>query len=127
MSSDVIIFNSKIAIQNIDDLPEDFVGSEMGTADEIRRNINAVFPGTDWSDPSWGIFDGDGFSIEFNIGNEAITTDLMLHVRGNGDPVTPIVKLCRAYSWKGLDTSTGELLNADNPSSKGWRSFYHVS
>jgi hypothetical protein len=123
MSWDVIIFRSDFPVTKMDDLPDDFKGPAMGTSEEIRIKLSSSFPGTDWSDPAWGIFEGDSFSIEFNIGHELVTTDLMLHVRGNGEPVTPIAKMCLTHGWSAIDTSTGELLNLKKPSTKGWLSF----
>jgi hypothetical protein len=51
-------------------MPDDWQGTSMGTLAEVRARINACIPGVDWSDPSWGVYDGDGFSYEFNIGSE---------------------------------------------------------
>ena len=48
---------------------------------------------------------------------------IMLHVRGGGDAVTPIVAMCRNCGWQALDFSTGKLIDLDHPSSESWQRF----
>jgi hypothetical protein len=42
----------------------------LGTRAELISRIRELLPETDFSDPSWGILDEPGFSIEFNMGEE---------------------------------------------------------
>ncbi len=57
----------------------------MGSGDEVRRRISATLPGVDWSNPTWGFYAGDGFTFEFNLGDEEPVTSFAVHVRGSGD------------------------------------------
>jgi hypothetical protein len=41
----------------------------LGPAAKVRRNIAKYLPGVDWPEPSWGVYEGDGFTIEFNMGD----------------------------------------------------------
>jgi len=95
----------------------------LGRADDLRKTISTHLPDVDWSDPEWGMLGGDGYSIEFNLADGEIIEHMMLHVRGGGDPVSAIAKLCKAAGWSALDTSTGRWLDVDSPSREGWEGF----
>jgi hypothetical protein len=95
----------------------------LGPAAEVRQHISALLPGVDWSDPIWGDYEGDGFSIEFNLGKNDPVGAMMLYVRGDGDPISAIVRFIRPLGWSALDCSTCEFLDLDNPSYTGWKSF----
>ncbi len=95
----------------------------LGAAASVRESVSATIPTVDWTDPAWGVFDGDGFSIEFNVGKDDPIQNMMLHVRGGGDAVAAIMALAGPSGWSALDCSTGEFLNALNPSDAGWKQF----
>jgi hypothetical protein len=123
MSWDVMIFrfagNPPASTEEMDDaepLP-------LGPASEVRAGISAALPQTSWSDPTWGIFDGDGFSIEFNVGNDDPIDDMMLHVRGGGDAIAAIMAFVVPLGWSALDCSTGQFLDPAAPSDEGWTGF----
>jgi hypothetical protein len=118
MSWDVMIFTKD---------PRTFTGDTgpppLGDAGDVRLRIAKVFPKVDWRDPAWGVLEGRGWSIEFNHQTNGMTTSIMLHVRGGGDPLTAITSLCRSNGWVALDCSSGELIDLVAPSSKSWREF----
>ncbi len=79
-----------------------------------------MLPGADWSDPTWGIYDGNGFSFEFNIGNDQPDmNNFMIHVRGGGDAVSDLLKFSVPNGWSLFDCSTSEFIDPKNPSSEG--------
>ncbi len=125
MSWDVIVFDfDGKPPANILGLPDDYEIPEIGASDVVRKAISSGFPATDWSDTGWGVVDGDGWSIEFNIGQEAEVGQMMIwHVRGSGDPVTPIAALCKAQGWSPLDSVDSQFLDLDAPSTEGWEHF----
>jgi len=108
---------------HIHDIADDHQFVPMGDAVEVRSNISKVLPDVDWSDPAWGVLDGDGYSIEFNFQPDGPVTGFMLHVRGGSDPIAAIVKLCSAHGWAAIDTSTGDYIDLQAPSHEGWESF----
>jgi len=107
----------------VDEIPDDYSFPPMGTAEEVRACVTSVLPSVDWSDPAWGVLEGDGYSIEFNLQESGEVDGFMLHVRGGGDPVSAIAGLCKAHRWVALDTSTGEFLDVNAPSHAGWADF----
>lgn len=118
-----MIFNLRGATPPpIEDLREEAC-SELGEAGEVRRRISSLLPGVDWTDPAWGLYGGDGFTIEFNIDADGPIEHMMLHVRGGGDPISAIARLARPSGWAALDCSTSEFLDFDHPSQEGWEGF----
>lgn len=95
----------------------------LGPAAEVRQQISEHLGPVDWSDPTWGVLDGDGFSIEFNAGNEDPIDSIMLHVRGGGDAVAAIMAFVVPLGWKALDISAGGFINPLSPSDEGWERF----
>ena len=89
----------------------------------MRRKISYCLPDVDWSDPSWGIYEVDGFSYEFNIGSEEPCDGLMVYVRGNGSAVTPLLHLAESWHWYLLDSSQSEWLHHCSEIEAGWQVF----
>src|SRR5690348_1964040 len=122
MSWDVMIFHLREPVQSLDDLAKDRM-LPLGTTSEVRAAISAGLPNVDWSDPSWGLYAGSGFSIEFSIGKDDPVQNIMLHVRGGGDAIGAIMKLVVPKGWTALDCSTSEFLDPAAPSDAGWVGF----
>jgi hypothetical protein len=95
----------------------------LGDAQFVREQISKSLPGVNWSDPAWGVLDGNGWSIEFNHQESGSTDSVMLHVRGGGDPISSIVKLCKETGWVAFDLQTGTLVDLTSPSDKSWKEF----
>jgi hypothetical protein len=123
MSWDVMIFNFESPPPAPNNWEDGFGPIAMGEAEEVRTKISRSLPMVDWSDPAWGLLDGDGFSIEFNYHKSGQVDGFMLHVRGGGDPLPDICRLCRENGWYALDCSTGDFIDLQAPSRQGWRGF----
>ena len=98
----------------------------LGARVEVHSAVSDWFPGTDWRDPNWGIWDSQFGSIEFNLGEDEPATGLMLHIRADNAVIQPIIALCRHRGWIALDCSTGEFLEqAVDPTAglEAWRTF----
>lgn len=95
----------------------------LGPAAGVRERLTNLLPGIDWSDPTWGIYEGDGFSIEFNVGKKDPIGSMMLHVRGGGDAIAAIVAVARPLGWSALDCSTSDFIDLDSSSRAGWEGF----
>jgi hypothetical protein len=107
--------------------PREFSGDTkpppLGGAGEVRTKISKSLPKVDWTDPAWGVLDGNGWSIEFNHETNGITDSIMLHLRGGSDPIVAIVKLCKDNGWVAYDTSADGLLDLAAPSAKSCQEF----
>lgn len=95
----------------------------LGPAERVRASISNIVPTVDWSDPAWGTLESEEWSIEFNVGDAPVVESVMLHVRGDGDPLPVIASICATNGWAALDTSTDERLDLAAPSRKGWDDF----
>jgi hypothetical protein len=123
MSWDVMIFNTRgknpPSIEQFQESDYD----PLGPAASVREALSNLLPGIDWSDTTWGIYQGAGFSIEFNVSKDDPIGTMMLHVRGAGDAISAIVAFARPSGWSALDCSTSDFINLDQPSQAGWEGF----
>ena len=95
----------------------------LGPAAQVRRRIAKHLPGVDWSDSASGVYEGDGFTIEFNAGDDDPIDSLLLHVRGGGDAIAALLRFANPNRWALLDCTTSEFLDPENPSAEGWEGF----
>jgi hypothetical protein len=123
MSWDVMILHADCAVANIDDLPDDWDLKSMGPAELVRQKITSVVPTVDWTDPARGYLIGDGYSINFGFQESGEVEIFALHIRGGGDPVELVARLCRSNGWAAFDCSSGQFMNLDRPSNEGWKRF----
>jgi hypothetical protein len=122
MSWDVMVFHLRERPKSLEELTEDGL-LPLGAAANVRAQISAALSDIDWSDPTWGLYGGRGFSIEFNVGKNDPIQHMMLHVRGGGDAISDIMKLVGSNGWVAFDCSTGEFLDPAAPSDAGWVGF----
>jgi len=123
MSWDVLVLDLAGAAPSEVDFGADFKPHSMGNAGEVRARISRHLRAVDWSDPTWGVYEGDGFSFEFNMGKEAEASSFMVHVRGGGDAVASLMRFVAPNGWSLFDCTTGEFIDAANPSDEGWKAF----
>lgn len=123
MSWDVLVIASRAPPLPAAEMPNDWRGDSLGTTTEVRQKISACLPATDWSDSNWGIFDGNGFSFEFNVGKKEMTDGFMVHVRGGGDAVSSLLQLAGRFHWYLFDCSQGEWLHHCTEPEAGWIGF----
>lgn len=107
----------------VEHMPGDWRGACLGSQTEVREKISSVLAEVSWNDPSWGLFEGEGFSFEFNMGNEDPTTGFMIHVRGGGPAVSRLLDLAESTGWYLLDCSQGEWLHHCQEPDAGWIGF----
>jgi hypothetical protein len=122
MSWDVLVLNLGGKLPPGDAADADPVGP-LGSAAQVRRRIAKHLPGVDWSDSTWGVYEGDGFTIEFNTGDDDPIDSIMVHVRGGGDVIAALLGFANPNGWSLLDCSTGQFLDPENPSAEGWEGF----
>lgn len=123
MSWDVSVFAFKEPPTPIDQMPKDWRPPVMGTGDEVRSLISTYLFGVDWSDPTWGLYEGDGFSFEFSMGSDELIDNFAVHVRGSGDAVADLMKFAVPNGWYVLDWSSGDWLDPGKPCEESWKKF----
>lgn len=123
MSWDVLIVDAPPGIRSASDCPADFVSRPLGAAADVLDRLRAL-PGIDLTDPAWGLLRGAGWSIELNIGADDPITSIMLHVRGGGDDVLPVIaRIAAVVGGRALDTSDGDFLTDDHTGAESWHRF----
>lgn len=126
MSWDVFIMRMPEEIRTTADLQaltEPIPDIPLGTIAEVREQIVAVFPDTDWSEAPLGVWSTPYGSIEFRPGRGADdeeTTMLMLSVRADDSVVPMILTLVDHLKAKAVDTGSGGLLT-DVSGIQKWR------
>jgi hypothetical protein len=90
VSWDLFIQDLPKGINSVAEIPDDFVPQPLGRRDELIVRIKELVPGADFSDPSWGVIEGPGYSVEVNIGEAEEVDSIALHVRG-GDLVVGLI------------------------------------
>src|SRR5947208_1346225 len=108
MSWDLFIQDFPVNARTVDEIPDDFNPAPLGPRATIIQRILEVAPSADFSDPAWGVIEGDGFSIEVNLGAEEIVNGFALHVRGGDLAAACVVAMIEHLGIRAIDTSTGE-------------------
>lgn len=126
MSWDILVVNFCQKYKSVNEIPYKESPLPLGPMDFVHKAVLEHFSDTNWKDSTWGIFNSDFGSIEFNIGEEDPTQSMMLHVRASNEIITPIIKLCNSNAWSAIDYSSGEFLeNSEDPASglESWQSY----
>jgi hypothetical protein len=87
MSWDVSIMRFGTVYASIEEIDDDEQGLLLGSPAQVHDVVRKHFPGTDWSDAAWGMFDCPFGSVEFNRGEDDPATGMMLHVRASDEIV----------------------------------------
>ena len=95
----------------------------LGDGESVRDAISQLLDGVDWTEPAWGVYFNDGYSIEFNVGREKTVDSIMLHVRGGGDAIAAMLQFAQPNNWSLFDCSTSEFIDPNSPSQEGWEGF----
>lgn len=125
MSWDVILMKVPPDITSMQEFGEDL--QPLGSRNEVLAVLAQALPSANFSDPTWGIFDGPDFSIEFNMGvDDAIKNTIMLHVRGSDKVIDVIHHICNYAGWRAFDTATDRFINFSQEPAVGlqqWRMY----
>ncbi len=80
----------------------------IGTRAQIAARILQACPDVDWSDPTWGVLDGDGYSLEIALGRDEDVVTFTIFARGPAEGT--IMEMLDGTGWRALDTRTGDWL-----------------
>ena len=113
MSWDIHIQDFPATAEKVADIPDDYQPSSLGKRADLIAQILDIVPSTDFSNPDWGVFEGDGYSIEFQMGSEEICRSITLLVRGGGSPTPLIAALLDRMKLRGIDCQTSEFFDVE--------------
>jgi hypothetical protein len=126
MSWDIFVQDLPSEAKTAADIPSSFRPSLIGKRSEIIDRIIEIIPAADFTDPSWGLIDGEDWSIEVNLGQEEDCRGFALHVRGGDVAVGAVAAILRRLNLRALDSQSGEFFSADNnaiESFRQWRQY----
>jgi hypothetical protein len=111
VSFDIVILQPKHASEPLASLEEVVEAFPLGTPEEIRRQLDLVVPGIEWSSETSGIYQADeGYALEISIPDE--TRPSSLHVA-----------LHFGSQWEAAGSSAFDRLVRTLHSAHGWQSF----
>jgi len=110
MSWDVLLIRIPPELISSLTLPSDFK-SELGPRAEVISLLSKICPEASFADPDWGVLDGDGFSIEFDMGREDSVDTILLHIHGSGKAVEVIQKVCQMTGWSAMDIAHSDFID----------------
>lgn len=128
MSYDIIVQDLPSGATSVEDIPEGFEPAPLGSRQAIIDGILKVVPSADFSDPSWGKIDGDGWSIEVNIGGHDPCRSFSFHVRGDSQALGAVAAILNHLDFRALDTSENGIFSSDRDSIDSfnkWREYRH--
>lgn len=125
MSWDLFLQHVSGEYATVESIPSDYSPPAIGSREELIRKLHEAIPEIDFSDPSWGILDGPGYSIEISIGERAELRGIALHVRGAGEAIPIVSKIVAASELRAIDAQTGEFFSeeAAEESFRGWQAY----
>src|SRR5712691_7008539 len=113
MSWDIFIQQFPDDARKVTDIPDTFTASPIGRRDEVMAKIRSVLPQVDFSDPAWGVLQGDGYSIEFGLGDDDVLYGITLHIRGSNAVLPHITSVLDALRLRAIDSWTGEFFDPE--------------
>jgi hypothetical protein len=108
MSWDVFALAVPPEIKSVEEMPPDFKPMSLGTRSAVISKIKELIPTADFSDPAWGLIDGDGWSIEVSMGKNEDCDGFALHVRGADEAVAVVAGILDGLRIRGIDAQTAE-------------------
>ena len=116
MSWDAVLLRTK------DDAGEPWEAEELplGKRADVLKAIMDVFPSAGWDNPTQLFYRDGDLSIEFRFQGKNPVDSVLLEVRGEGDPIAPLLDLAARNGWQVLDCSTSEFIDPKNPSDTGF-------
>jgi len=127
MSWDIFAVNVPLVFESIEEIPPDFKPKPLGSRSAVIARIKRIVPTANFSDPSSGLIEKDGWSIELNMGDGEICEDFAFHVRGDGDEAVEVVaRILDGLGIRGFNPQAGRFFVA-GPSAiasfNEWRAF----
>ena len=126
MSWDVVMIRTKTNSEAIDEIKSEniipFRQTEIANAiKKISTELGVCY---NCDDLSWQDLDSDNWSIEFNVGKDAETESIMLHIRGGEEPKAVFAALIADLNTRLIDCSTGEFISLGKPTSfERWKAY----
>ncbi len=119
MSWDVVIFNLKRKVANLEEIDESVL-VDIGTYADFEALLRRWFPMLA-NEHGWLKVDLQGSSLETGLGELHETfSNTIFHLYGE-NAVYELIELCKANNWQAFDTALGQMLDLDRPEKNGYK------
>ncbi len=118
-----------VTIYKLDETPEvaaaPFSPRVIGGTEEVRRRLTGGLPGLWWAGRA-GRLVGQGWVMEMTLWRhlapvrQGTVDSVLVDVEGGGDPIAPLIHLCKQQGWLLFDDGSGEFVDLDRPSAETW-------
>lgn len=105
----------------------------LGAVNCVKEAVASSFPSLVWTDELIAFWQYTGLSFELRLettDDASQVTMIYIRVCGNGNPLTPLVRLANANGWSLMDTTDCSWIDLETPSMETWnafREFRHAS
>ena len=127
MSWDLFVQDLPADAKTVRGIPSDFRPQSIGKRTDIIAIIKSVVPIVDFSNPSCGVIDGDGWSIEIGIGDEEECRGFAFRIRGESTAIGAVDAILRRLNLRAIDPSSETGFFSSGPeavqSFARWRSY----
>ena len=123
MSRDIFVQDIPKDAKAVEDIPNDFQPTPIGTRSQIIQKIKEVVPEADFTNPAWGHITGDGWSIEVNIGDSEECMGFAFHVRGEDEACGVVAAVLNALQLRAFDTQSRGFFVAGPEAIESFRSW----
>ncbi len=126
MSFDVFVQDIPPDAREVGDIPDGFVPKPIGARSAVVTAIQKVAPEVEFRTPECGTIEGDGYSIEVNLGLDDPVTGFALHVRGSQDALFIVADVLSELGVRAFAPGTESGLFEVNRSSAAflrWRAY----
>jgi hypothetical protein len=106
MGWDLFVQEIPAAITCVDDIPEGFEPSPIGSRAAVLAVIRDVAPFADFSDPAWVRIDFADVAVEVNLGDNEVLTSFAFHVRGGDEAVGLIADVLDRLGLRAFDAGS---------------------
>lgn len=115
MSWDIILFNSKQKFETVEEI-EDELLSETNFDKVLLEKLSP----TKIEDENVDV-ENKNYALNFFLDNELVTNKMVTLYNENA--LYELVRISKEMSWQIFDTSSGEMINLENPEKNGYESF----
>lgn len=119
MSWDVVVFNLKRKVANVEEIDESVL-LEIGTYANFEATLKRRFPALA-NHKGWLKADFGNCSLETSLGEPNGTfSNTIFHLHGE-NAIHELIELCKANGWQAFDTALGQMLDLDHPERNGYQ------
>ena len=119
-------FLVRIKGNTIPDEPWEVEELPLGTRGKVLDAIKQQFPDLRQQSNSEFLHTDGDLSIEFRLMGRSPVTQVMLEVRGEGDPITPLLELATCNGWLIFDVSTSAYIDPRKPARNGYGGYRNM-